>query len=352
MKFIRQASAFLILTMLTAFGCSGTSRPAPPPDGPSPFPDLGIACSNYPLVDGSTSTQPLGRFIACRILDAGYQWNPWNSDDTRRLYASEWSLFADSEYDGSKRELCDWINAIVQHRGTHSAYVNLIEGRADLILVAREPSLDESQIANDRQIALDVEAIALDAFVFLLNTANPVEQLTVDQIRDIYTGRIVNWMEVGGPDAEITPFQRNRNSGSQELMERLVMKDLQMIRAPDMMVGTSMAEPFTMLDKNPHGIGYTVYFYHEHMAPAARVKACAVNGVLPEPRTIADGTYPLVTRVYAAIRDDSPADSPARKLRDWLLSPTGQAIVGQCGYVPVGETDPEAQAEPSHMRFR
>jgi phosphate transport system substrate-binding protein len=297
------------------------------------------------LVDGSTSAQPLGVFVACKVLDAGYQWALWRTDDTHRLYASEWSLFLDPAYDGSKRELCDWINEAVRHHGTHSAYVNLIERRADLILVAREPSNDEDQLARKREVRLDVEAVALDAFIFLLNSENPVDQLTIDQVRDIYTGRIVNWKEVGGPDAEIKPFQRNRNSGSQELMEKLVMKDQQMMSVPEMMVGTSMAEPFTMLDKNPHGVCYTVFFYHEHMAPAATVKACAIDGVWPESQTIADGTYPFVTDVYVVIRDDLPPESPARKLRDWLLSPTGQSIVSQCGYVPVGETDPSLSAE-------
>lgn len=352
MKIIPRATAVPILIVLVAIGCRGQSRPDPPPDGPSPFPSIGIAPSNYPLVDGSTSTQPLGIFIACRILDAGYQWALWETEDSLRLSASEWFLFADPEYDGSKRELCDWINATVRHRGTHSAYVNFIKSRADLILVAREPSVDEEELANARQVTLDVRVVALDALVFLLNADNPVTQLTVDQIRDIYTGRIVNWTEVGGPDATIAPYQRNRNSGSQELMEKLVMKDLRMRQVPDMMVGTSMAEPFTMLDTDPHGIGYSVYFYHEHMASAAKVKACAINGILPEPCTLADGTYPFITNVYVVIREDLPTDSPARKLRDWLLAPTGQAIVSQCGYVPVGETDPEVQPEPIYMRSR
>jgi phosphate transport system substrate-binding protein len=352
MKVIRQATVLAVFATLVACGCNRTSRPDPPPDGPSPFPELGIACSNYPLVDGSTSTQPLGVFIACKILDAGYEWALWRTEDAHRLRASEWFLFAETHYDGSKQELCDWINAAVRHQGTHSAYVNLINGRADLILVAREPSVDEEELANANLVTLDVDIVGLDAFVFLLNKDNPVEQLTVDQIRSIYTGRIVNWKEVGGPDAEITPFQRNRNSGSQELMEKLVMKDLRMIRAPEMMVGTSMAEPFTMLDEDPNGIGYTVYFYHEHMAPTAAVKACAIDGIQPKPETIADRAYPFVTSVYAVIRNDSAGDSPARKLRDWLLTPTGQAIVGQCGYVPVGEIDAEVEVEPSYMRFR
>jgi phosphate transport system substrate-binding protein len=91
---------------------------------------------------------------------------------------------------------------------------------------------------------------------------------------------------------------------------------------------------------------------HEHMAPAARVKACAINGILPEPRTLADGTYPFITNVYVVILEDLTSDSPARKLRDWLLAPTGQAIVSQCGYIPVGDTDPEVKPEPIYMRPR
>ncbi len=352
MTTIRLIAVIALPGVLALCGCTHESRPAPPPDGPSPFPDLGIVCSNYPLVDGSTSTQPLGVFTACRVLDAGYEWALWNTEDIHRLYASEWFLFADPNYNGEKRELCDWINDAVRHRGTHAAYVNLIKQRAELILVAREPSADELSLAGRKGIRLDVQAIAHDAFVLLLNTDNPVTELTVEQIRNIYTGKIVNWNEVGGPDADIHPFQRNRNSGSQELMEQLVMDGRRMMRAPDMMVGTSMAEPFTMLDNDLYGIGYSVYFYQEHMAPKATVKACAINGVPPDKLTIKDGTYPFVTEVYAVILEGSPPDSAARRLRDWLLTPTGQTIIGQCGYVPVGETDPLTEADPQFMRIR
>jgi phosphate transport system substrate-binding protein len=209
-------------------------------------------------------------------------------------------------------------------------------------------------LAKRNQADLEVRPVALDAFVLLLNSENPVTQLSINEIRGIYSGRIANWNEIGngGPDAEIHPFQRNRNSGSQELMQNLVMKELQMMQVPDMMVGTSMAQPFTQLDEDPYGIGYTVYFYQEHMAPAARVKACAVNGVLPAPATIADGSYPLATEVYVVIRDDLPANSSARRLRDWLLSPAGQAIVKQCAYVAVGDTDPAVDADAGFSRHR
>ena len=93
------------------------------------------------------------------------------------------------------------IRNLVQVHGTSEAYINLINNRADLILVARSPSEDELIQAAKLGVQLDVRPVALDAFVFLLNGKNPVTDLTIEQIRDIYSGQIVNWREVGGPDA-------------------------------------------------------------------------------------------------------------------------------------------------------
>ena len=190
-------------------------------------------------------------------------------------------------------------------------------------------------LARKRKVSLDSRPVALDAFVFLLNSSNPVETLTIEQIRDIYSGRIVNWREAGGPDAAIRPYQRNRNSGSQELMQKLVMKERAMIKAPDLLVETLMSSSILTIHKDVQGIGYSVYYYQNSWRRRAAPRRVRLRMSCRRSETIRSRRYPFVTEVYVVVRRDLPPEHPARRLRDWLLSPTGQRMVEQTGYVAV-----------------
>lgn len=287
---------------------------------------------NYPKVDGSTSALPLQVTLACKIFDVPCVWQESPFERTR-------ALLPDPSFEGSPQSVQRIFDT--QHAGTHGSYTNLIDGEADFILVARSPSEDELQAAQKVGITLDAQAIALDAFVFLVNVANPVDDLTLETIRDVYTGKIAHWTELGtgakpGGDAEdrIQPYQRNRNSGSQELMEALVMQDVPMIDSPDMML-PSMMGPINIISEDPLGIGYSVYYYAAFIFPAEQVKLIGIDGVTPTSEHIADRAYSLTTEVYAVIREDMPKDSTAVLLRDWLLTEGGQAVIEESGYVPI-----------------
>jgi phosphate transport system substrate-binding protein len=207
---------------------------------------------------------------------------------------------------------------------------------ADLILVAREPSQDELNAAFTHVVNLDVRSIARDGFVFLVHADNPVQDLSLEEIRGIYTGRITNWVQVGGLDAEIHTYKRNPNSGSQELMERLVMRDETMLDSPDMML-ESMIGPINAISTDPFGIGYSVYFYAENMYPDENVALLSVDGIQPGMQTIAEQSYSLTTDVFAVTREGTAPKSPALILRDWLLTKEGQFAIQQSGYVPLGQ---------------
>jgi phosphate transport system substrate-binding protein len=222
----------------------------------------------------------------------------------------------------------------IQHHGTHDAYMNLIYGDADIILVARAPSQDELEAAQHRDVDLEVTPVALDAFVFLVNTENPIEDLTLETIRATYKGEITQWPEIGGAEGEIHTYQRNRNSGSQELMEKLVMRGAPMIDSPDMIL-MSMVGPINAIGDDPLGIGYSVYFYASFMYPHERIKLIAINAVPPTSTTIADRTYSLTTEVYAVIRSDASQHGMARLLLDWLLTAEGKEAIAASGYVPI-----------------
>ena len=120
----------------------------------------------------------------------------------------------------------DEAEEFIVHNTTAKAYENLINGTADLIFVS-EPSDDILNSAREAGVEFEMVGIGRDGFVFVVNQDNPVESLTIEQIQKIYTGEIKNWSEVGGEDVDIIAYQREPNSGSQNLMEKMVMRILQ-----------------------------------------------------------------------------------------------------------------------------
>jgi phosphate transport system substrate-binding protein len=96
-----------------------------------------------------------------------------------------------------------------------------------------------------------------------------------------------------------------------------------------------MGGPIDAVAKDPDALAYSVYFYEEFMNKNPANRLLAIDGVLPTRQTIADRTYPLTADVFVVTRKDLKADNPAAKVRDWLLSPAGQRLVADSGYVPI-----------------
>jgi phosphate transport system substrate-binding protein len=234
------------------------------------------------------------------------------------------------------------INRLLAHNAsTHQAYVNLIEGKSEIGLLARAPSPDELEVARSQNVALDVVPCALDAFVFLVNTENPVRNLTTSQIRDIYAGKIEDWKTVGGVKGGITAYQREENSGSQQLMRELVMKDVpfkkpteRYARVPQL-VGRLMSSVFLELTSDKVGLAYSVYYYERFMSGSPRTRTIVIDGVEPTFHTIRQRKYPYTTEVFVVTRKGIDRHAPAARLRDWLLSAEGQLVVRESGYVPL-----------------
>ena len=327
---MKKLALVLILLAWVLVGC-GQSDVVPTPTIPAHVSLDGLTLENYPLLDGSTSTRPLQQQIACHVLGLECAWTEGLLFDETR------NILPDFENPGPEAEALFLFN--LDHSGTHDAYMNLIRGDAELILVARQPSEDEIRAAKLHGVTLDYRPVALDGFVFLVNVENPVESLDVDDVRKIYTGKITSWDEIGvdlkwNDSREITPYRRNPNSGSQELMEALVMEGEEMIDLPDLML-MGMMGPFNAIGGDVLGLGYSVYYYAFFMLPTETVRMVAVDGILPTYETISDGSYPFVTEVYVVVCGDADPESTAIQLRNWLLTPEGQRIVSGSGYVPV-----------------
>ena len=220
---------------------------------------------------------------------------------------------------------------------TSDVYKNLVDGKVDVIFVA-EPSQDDYDYAASKGVELNVLPVTSSAFVFIVNTQNKVDNLTLDQIIKIYKGDILNWKEVGGEDGEIIPYQRPNGSGSQTAMISLVMKDANLMTAPKMQIEGEMGglvDAIGEYDNSKNAIGYSYFYYVNTMYKRDSIKMLGINGVKPTIETIKNGTYPVYTNGYVVTLKGISKDSSAQKWVDALTSPRGSKIIEDAGYVPV-----------------
>lgn len=262
---------------------------------------------NYPKVDASLATQPLTNAFIRNFVGADVD-----------------------------------INSL-DYTNTHPAYERLVNDEVDLIVVT-EPSAEELQLAKDKGVELEVIPVVKEGFVFYVNAQNKVNNLTIEQIQDIYSGNTTNWKDVGGEDANIIAYQRPVNSGSQTGMLSLVMKDKKLMDPPKENLLETMAQIINYVssyDNGKNSIGYSYYYYATTMYQtidsevASNIKLLSVNDVAPNMQTIKDGSYPFTTAYYIVINKADSEDSPARKLANEMLSKRGQNVAKEAGYVPV-----------------
>lgn len=262
-----------------------------------------LSKEEYPKVDGATAMRPMSVEIAKSVLN-----------------------MTDEE-----------AEEFIVHNTTAKAYENLINKKTDLIFVS-EPSDDILNQAKKAGVEFEMVGIGRDGFVFVENKDNEIDSLTIEQIQNIYTGKITNWSEVGGEDAPIVAYQREKNSGSQNLMEKMVMKGLKMMDVPQSLELTNMSgliDKIASYENSKNSIGYSIYLYAKEQYVKDSIKFLSINGVYPSDETIADGSYPLSKIVYAIYRKDEPQDSNTRKLVEWLKTEEGQKTVEAGGYVPL-----------------
>lgn len=292
----------------------------------------GITIENFPTIDGSDSTEPLRRILTCNLLGFDYEWikdNPFLQDPDDGPKSIKIHYTCTKEQEDHLQLEC------LQNNNTHQSFINLIDDKVELIMTARSISRDEKDYAEEMGVALIEKPIAKDALAFIINPNNPVSSLTIQQIQGIYTGDIVNWNEVGGNDVLITPYVRNRNSGSQEKFETMVMQGLTIKEFSELHIGTTMMSPYYQIEGNETGIAFTPFYYYNVMIDNENTKAIGVNDIAMTKANIMNGTYPYITDVYAAVRSDIDKSSTAYKIFDFLTTTGGQAIVEESGYVPL-----------------
>ena len=262
-----------------------------------------------PVIDGSTSTYPFTQAVYSALFCNG---------ETHPRYPQK-------------------------HSKSHASYQRLINGEVDMLFASVYPASDILKMAEEKGVELELIPIAYDAMIFFTNKDNPATGLTKDQISNIYVNNAYdNWSEVGGPDALMYPYCRNNDSGSHAQMEKHFLNGNEIHTEVQRETSETMSDILTDVmdaktdDPVGYGLGYSIYYYYHNMRwfypVEEELKLLAIDGVMPTDETIADGSYPLSNNTYVVLRKDTPADAPARKMAEFMLTEAGQVCVENAGY--------------------
>ena len=222
--------------------------------------------------------------------------------------------------------------------GSGTGIAALINGTVGIANASR--SIKEEEIAKAKSNSVNpVEhIIARDAIAVIVNPENPVSELTLQQLSDIYSGKINNWMEVGGEDRPIVRLSRETNSGTHvyflETVLRLSDKENKTLFSTDTLLLPSSEGIILEVRQNPNAIGYDGLGYVPHdLKMIAIAKEDGGAYVLPSIPTVNDKSYPIARDLY--MYTDGEPTGIVKDYLDWILSDEAQEIVAKLGFVPV-----------------
>ncbi len=212
----------------------------------------------------------------------------------------------------------------VQGGGSGTGIRMVGEGSVDIGASSRE--LKDAELLKHPDLV--VHSVAIDCITIVVHPSNQIKDLSTTEIRDIFTGRITNFRDVGGPDRPIVLAIREDGSGTRSTFEELVMEDVEVSNSA-LQKPASGAIRFTIAG-NENMIGYLGIGYLDET-----VKAISVNGVPPSEENIRGGRYPISRELYLITKGEPQGE--AKKFIDFILSEDGQEIVREEGFIRVRE---------------
>ena len=272
-------SLLIIAALVSA--CGGTSTPGAPVTDPT-------TDNSTISVSGSTTVQPLAEKLAEAFM---------------------------TENTG--------IRIDVQGGGSSVGVKAAGQGTSDIGMASRE--IKESELAEFPK--LNVVVIARDGIAIVANADVTVSDLTVEQVRDIFSGKITNWKDLGGEDQNIIVVSREEGSGTRGAFEELVMGKDALITA-SAILQPSNGSIRTTVSTTPYSIGYMSFGYLDDT-----IKAISIGGIAPTEPNAADGSYPIV-RPLNMLTNGEPTGA-VKAFLDFILSDAGQKLVVEDGYIPV-----------------
>lgn len=245
-----------------------------------------------------------------------------------------YAAFAQAVYEES-----DYSPDVVRCNNTKVAYEDIISGEADIVFCAA-PSASQRAAAEEAGVELNLTPIAKEAFVFIVGASNPIENLTTQQIYNIYTGKTAMWRTLGWEEGgQIIAFRRPEVSGSEAGLNNIVMKDLPVLAPqplPSWAIDGSnslMQQVSVWHDGVQPALGYSYRYFAQTMYPNPDTKLLSIDGYAPTDENIRSGGYPFIAEVYAVTNGEP--EGVIAEFTDWILSPQGQYLIEQTGYAPI-----------------
>jgi len=220
------------------------------------------------------------------------------------------------------------VNVTVSESGSGNGAKGLINGVIDVAAMSRFMKANEYQAAVAKGILPVAHVVALDGLAVIVHPGNPVQGLSLEQVRRIYLGQITNWSEVGGPNAAIVVVSRDTNSGTYETFAHIVMQEQRMAASTEHVGSNGAAR--ARVQSTPGAVAYVGIGFLDRT-----VKAVPVDGVLPDKKTIVSGRYPIARPLFLFTNEYPKPGSPLYAFTTLHLTKRGQEIVESIGFVPV-----------------
>ncbi|MBN2317870.1 MAG: phosphate ABC transporter substrate-binding protein [Acidobacteria bacterium] len=222
------------------------------------------------------------------------------------------------------------VSITVNKTGSGNGAAALVDGRCDIAMMSRFMKDKEyTKAASGEKPFLPVaHAIAMDGVCVIVYPSNPVKALTREQVRDIYTGKIKNWRELGGPSMNIVPISRDTSSGTYETFEGLVMNKEKM--ASNVEYVNSNPQAHSRVKATAGAIGYVGLGFLDDS-----VKALEIDGIMPTRSSIAKGVYPVSRPLFLFTNGYPELGSLVHEFCTFYLTEEGQEIIEAKGFVPV-----------------
>lgn len=268
--------------------------------------------NNLPIIDGAAAVFP----VYSAFVNAVYPENTKLSQNYK------------TNFEGKFSEPFRYSNTV-------AGYKYLGEKSIDIFFGAY-PSKSQIENATENNTTFEYTQIGTEAFVFFVHKNNPVTNLTTEQIKGIYSGKITNWKEVGGKDEKIVAYQRNEGSGSQSMLKRF-MGDTPIMDAPSELVNDFMSgiiEKVSDYRSTTASIGFSFRYYVEGIIKNPDIKMISIDGVEPTVENIKNEKYPITTGLFAVTYEGNENEN-VQRLLDWVLSEEGQEIIEKTGYVGI-----------------
>ncbi|MBD1206971.1 MAG: phosphate ABC transporter substrate-binding protein [Ignavibacteria bacterium] len=215
--------------------------------------------------------------------------------------------------------------------GSGTGISALINGTTDICSSSRPMKPSEVKQIREKYKYNGLEVrVARDGIAVYLNVNNPVQNLTIGQVKRVYTGEIVNWKELGGNDAKIVLYSRENNSGTYEFFKEHVLQKQDFASQTQHMVGTGAL--VNAVAKDPNAIGFGGIAYASGVKPAALAFNESSRYVLPKEEEILSGNYPVSRLLYFYLKERP--SGLTKEFIDWVISKSGQDVVNEVGYLP------------------